>query len=244
MLGPDPADGITRASPERVSPPGGWRRIAWAYVWIYGDRFEFPHSAEMVESMRRGLRKRLFGMGASSPRAEAVTEWAVGTYLEDRRDAWEHRGEPKSPNPLRWRPYLLVPDLPPMMRRKAGRGRYRPLIQFSKDWAVRPLNRDEMMADPPPPDTEGGIAVSIAAVVHALCDLDGHAPPDWVYKYRAEKPMKPWGAPDALRPEITDAAPPACRYHQVFFDYHFIEGPLWISLPASVVKDPQEALSR
>lgn len=71
------------------------------------------------------------------------------------------------------------------MRRKAGRGRYRPLIQFSKDWAVRPLNRDEMMADPP-----------------------------------------------------------ACRYHQVFFDYHFIEGPLWIILPASVVKDPQEALSR
>lgn len=230
---------------DKFHPPGGWRRIAWKYIWNYGMEHEYPHPTETVERIRGGLRNRLAGMGASPLRAKAVTEWAVGAYLEDRWDEWAYRGEPKSPNPLRPRPYLLVPELPPAMRYKIGRrGQFRPLIQYSKDWAVQPLHRDKMMADPPPPGTEPGIAVSIAAVVHALCDLDEHTPPDWVYEYRSEEPMNPWGSPDVLQPKTTDTTPPPCLYHRVFFDYHFIEGPLWISLPASVVKNPQEALSR
>ena len=246
-LGAEQPDGTTPATTaeEEFHPPGGWRRIAWTYVWNYGIEHEYPHATEVTAAMRRGLRTRLAGMGASPPRAKAVTEWAVGAYLEDRQDEWEHRGEPKSPNPLRPRPYLLVPELPPAMRYKIGRrGQYRPLIQFSKDWAVQPLDRDEMMADPPPPDTEHGIAVSIAAVVHALCELDEHTPPDWIYRYRSEELMNPWGISDVIQPIITDATPPACRYHRVVFDYYFIEGPLWISLPASVVRIPEDALSR
>lgn len=55
----------------------------WAYVWNYGDGFEFPHSAKMVESMWQGLRERLSEMGASSQRANAVAEWVVGTEIPE-----------------------------------------------------------------------------------------------------------------------------------------------------------------
>lgn len=102
-----------------------------------------------------------------------------------------------------------------------------------------------MMADPPPPDTEFGIAVSIAAVVHVLCDLDGLPPPNWVFGYRSPEPMKPWGVSTALKKEFTGKTPPACLYHNVSFEYYFIEGPLWISLPPTAcLNNPEGALSR
>ena len=231
--------------PDEFYPPGGWRRVAWTWCWNQGKQVEFPQLEPQTETLRRDLQAHLVGLGSSEKRAAAVTKWAIFEYMKDRRGMWEHRHEPPPVNPMRPYPVFLVTDLPHLMRKPNGRGRYRSLVQFSKDWAVYPLRRKEMMADPPPPDTEFGIAVSIAAVVHALCDLDGLPPPNWVFAHRSPEPMKPWGVSPSLKPEFTSKTPPACLYHNVFFDYHFIEGPLWISLPPTACRNnPEEALSR
>ena len=170
------------------APPAGWLRVAWNFCWEYGLRRPFPHPPAVLDDLRRVLRAYLTEREAPAYKLEALVDWSAGEYVwrrafEESRPsvgAAERTGRP----PLRPRPYLLIPELPPLMRLPDVGGRFRPLVQLAKDWAVRPACRGRMMADPPPPDTEPALAASIAAVVHALCDLDEISPPAWVFDHR------------------------------------------------------------
>lgn len=163
--------------PEDYVPPGGWLRAAWNYCWKRGLSLPFPHTADALDELRRELRSHLAERGAPAYKLEALADWGVEQYNDKRRrrsrpqPSLEERTKMLGRPPIRPRPYLLIPELPPMMRRPNARGRFRPLVQYAKDWAEQPAHRDKMMADRPPPDTELAIALSIAAVVHALCDM-------------------------------------------------------------------------
>ncbi len=228
--------------PEDHVPPGGWLRAAWNYCWKRGLSLPFPHTAETLDELRRELRAHLAERGAPAYKMEALADWGVEQYDGKRRrrsrpqPSLEERTKMLGRPPIRPRPYLLIPELPPMMRRPNVRGRFRPLVQYAKDWADQPAHRDKMMADRPPPDTELAISLSVAAVVHALCDMDEITPAEWVHDYRSPRPRSPWGTmPINLEKgydrRMVAAAPAACSYHNVFFDDSFIEGPLWINPP-------------
>lgn len=231
--------------PDEYAPPGGWRRVAWNFCWRRGLEHPLPHPPALLDEVRSGLRSLLAERGAPAWKVAALTEWGVSEYVrcrrfEENRPSYEELVKRLGHPPLRPRPYLLVPELPRLMREPAGRrGQHRDLIQFANDWAVQPADRWKMMADPPPQDTEPAIANSIAAVVHALCDLDEISPPDWVYGYRAPSKSllwglrSPWFSPDR---NTLDNSPPACAFHRVYFTYDLITGPLWINPPADIRK--------
>ena len=219
-------------------PPAGWLRVAWNFCWEYGLRRPFPHPPAVLDDLRRVLRAYLTEREAPAYKLEALVDWSVGEYLwrrafEERRPsvgAAERTGRP----PLRPRPYWLIPELPPLMRLPDVGGRFRPLVQFAKDWAVRPACRGRMMADPPPPDTEPALAASIAAVVHALCDLDEISPSAWVFEHRVPQPRRIWGLRQIdwtadYGQWILRSAPAACAHHNIFFAYSLIMGPLWLN---------------
>ena len=66
----------------------------------------------------------------------------------------------------------------------------------------------------------------IAAVVHALCDRDGHALPDWVWQHRSDRPLRFDGSVMRDTPytrTLRTIAPPACEYHNVWFDPASVE---------------------
>ena len=218
------------------APPGGWRRAAWNLCWRHGLRSPFPHRAEALARIQEMALTDLRTKGAPSAEVDALAEWGMSQYIRKRTFQTSQTLQAevyKASNPIRTRPYLLVPDLPDMMMKPNGRGRYRPLIQYCKDWGDRPANRSEMMADPPPPDAIPGIAVSIAAVVHALCDQDEHQPPEWVMRYRHASPHRLWGfrpydPNSAYDQRVLSNSPPTCRYHQTYFTRSFIAGSLWL----------------
>ena len=66
----------------------------------------------------------------------------------------------------------------------------------------------------------------IAAVVHAMCDRDGVAVPEWVSRHRARRPI---GIVASLDPDsrygqaVLADAPEACAEHGVWFDQTMIE---------------------
>lgn len=77
--------------------------------------------------------------------------------------------------------------------------------------------------EPEGPDAED--ICRIAAVVHALCDRDGVRIPDWVWEHTSAIPLA-WDRSCVMRGFIWEQtvanAPPACEYHNVWFDYQFI----------------------
>lgn len=228
--------------PDEYVPPGGWRRIVWNYCWRRGLEHPFPHPPTLLDEIRSGLRALLTERKAPAWKIEALTEWGASEYVkhrrfEENRPGYDQLVKRLGRPPLRPRPYLLVAELPQLMREPAGRrGQHRDLIQFANDWAVQPADRRKMMAGPPPP-AEAAIANSIATVVHALCDLDEIAPPEWVFGYRSPTNELVWGmqAPwFSLDRNVIDHSPPACAYHRIYFTYDLITGPLWINPPAEL----------
>ena len=69
------------------------------------------------------------------------------------------------------------------------RGKYRALKQFIMNWNNWPSQEDRsaMLDGPPPDDMPEDEQARIAAVVHCLCDRDGHPLPDWVKTKRARR---------------------------------------------------------
>ena len=87
--------------------------------------------------------------------------------------------------PLRVRPYMVLAELPEAMSEPGGRGAgHWPLDQLIKDWNNQPESRDLMLVGGLPEGTDHTTAAKIAAVVHALCERDGHPVPAWVQSAR------------------------------------------------------------
>ena len=131
-------------------------------------------------------------------------------------------------------------DLPPAMTPTLPR-EHVPLTSLVKDWEDFPAEREAMIADPPTGDDTDDLC-RIAAVVHALCDRDGTAIPDWVWEHRSETPIA-WGKSVPMTGFIWEQtianAPPACEYHNVWFDYQFIS-----SARRRVTKDNYQDFTR
>ena len=77
-----------------------------------------------------------------------------------------------------------------------------------------------MLAGGLPEGTDATAAARIAAVVHALCERDGHPLPHWVPSARspAEVALVPdvdLDSPYGQR--LRRTAPGVCRYHRVYF---------------------------
>ena len=71
----------------------------------------------------------------------------------------------------------------------APRGKYRALKQFIMNWNNWPSREDRsaMLDGPPPDDMPADEQARIAAVVHCLCERDGHPLPEWVQTKRARR---------------------------------------------------------
>ncbi|MCY4457289.1 MAG: hypothetical protein OXB90_04970 [Acidimicrobiaceae bacterium] len=96
---------------------------------------------------------------------------------------------------------------------------------FAKEWEWWPVDRDLMVADRPVTDNLDDLC-RIAAVVHALCGRDGVVVPEWVFDYTSPRPLT-LGPSLVIDGQIwhqaVSEAPPACEYHNVWFDYRTIE---------------------
>ena len=79
-----------------------------------------------------------------------------------------------------------------------------PVVQLIKDWNNQPESRVQMLAGGPPEDTDAVVAAKIAAVVHALCQRDGHPPPTWVNSARSPVEV-------ALVPDVDLSSPSGQR---------------------------------
>ena len=130
-------------------------------------------------------------------------------------------------------PAFTAAELPRLMCKRDGCGRMTVLIQLAKDWARFPSLRDAMIVEPPKrrrwhhrfTPRKRDLA-RIAAVVHALCDCDGHPVPEWVWEHRSRRPIYIDSRPvedDAYDRHIRRTAPAACAYHDVWFDPPSIE---------------------
>ena len=130
-------------------------------------------------------------------------------------------------------PGFTAAEAPQLMCRWDGRGRMTVLIQLAKDWACFPSLREAMIVEPPKrrrwhhrfTPRKRDLA-RIAAVVHALCDRDGHPVPEWVWEHRSSKPIYIDSRPvedGAYDRHIRRIAPGACSYHNVWFDPPSIE---------------------
>lgn len=118
-------------------------------------------------------------------------------------------------------------DLPAAMA-SGGAREHVPLTFFAREWAAWPGERVGMICEAPHGRDENDLC-RIAAVVHALCDRDSVAVPDWVWRHQSEVDLA-WGrhcVMDGFIWEQTMAdAPSACAYHRVWFDRQFIgDGP-------------------
>ena len=128
---------------------------------------------------------------------------------------------------------VVAADLPACMARNDGRGRIVELVQLCKNWAHWPDRREAMIAVPPKRlrwwhrwTPRRYDLARIAAVVHALCDRDGVDIPDWVWEHRADQPLTFQGreaSPSQWQTYLQGIAPPACAYHNVWFDNASIE---------------------
>lgn len=114
-------------------------------------------------------------------------------------------------------------DLPSLMAPDGPRPHV-PLMLLVKEWDYFPGERERLIEDAPA-GPDGGDLCRIAAVVHAMCDRDGVPIPDWVWQHRSEVPIA-WGRSCVMQGFIWEQtlanAPPACEYHNVWFDYQFI----------------------
>ena len=99
-----------------------------------------------------------------------------------------------------------------------------PLTLLVEEWDYFPDDRTTMIRDEPVgPDADD--LCRVAAVVHALCDRDGLPIPDWVWVHGSAVPIA-WDRSCVMHGFIwertVENAPPACEYHNVWFDYQFI----------------------
>jgi hypothetical protein len=98
--------------------------------------------------------------------------------------------------------------------------RFRPVVQFIKDWNGVPNRRLDMLCGGVAP--QGGLhdLAVIAAVVHGLCVRDGFAVPEWVSSHQLAEPMTlsgrtldtDWGR------WVASQAPAVCAVHGVYFE--------------------------
>ena len=123
--------------------------------------------------------------------------------------------------PLLARRYSVVGELPAAMAVPGGRGAgYGPVIQLVKDWNNQPESRALMVAGGLPESTDATTAAKIAAVVHALCQRDGHGVPRWVLTARSPVDVALVPDVDLESPygrRLRRGAPGVCRYHRVYF---------------------------
>lgn len=128
-----------------------------------------------------------------------------------------HRWE----GPLRSRPYMVVGELPAAMAVPGGRGAgYWPVVQLIKDWNNWPEYRELMLAGGLPEDVGAVTAAKIAAVVHGLCQRDGHPLPEWVLSARSPVDVALVPDVDLESPygqRLRENAPAVCGYHRVYF---------------------------
>ena len=123
--------------------------------------------------------------------------------------------------PLLARRYTVVGELPAAMAVPGGRGAgYWPVIQLIKDWNNQPESRASMLAGGLPEGTDATVAAKIAAVVHALCQRDGHPSPEWVAPARSPADVALVSDVDLESPygrRLRRDAPGVCHYHRVYF---------------------------
>ena len=126
-----------------------------------------------------------------------------------------------SSGPLLSRPYMVVGELPALMAVPGGRGAgYLPVVQLIKDWNNQPESRQLMLAGGLPPGTDPTAAAKVAAVVHALCQRDGHPLPQWVPAARSPIDVALVPDVDLASPygqRLRRDAPGVCHYHRVYF---------------------------
>lgn len=120
------------------------------------------------------------------------------------------------------RPYMVVGEIPAAMAiDSGGRGAgYWPVVQLIKDWNNQPESRARMLSGGLPADTDATVAAKIAAVVHALCQRDGHPLPEWVVSARSPVDVALVPDVDLASPygrRLRDSAPGVCGYHRVYF---------------------------
>lgn len=117
---------------------------------------------------------------------------------------------------------ITVLDLPgEMSHPKCQPERFRPVVQFIKDWNGAPAQRLEMLCGGQAPEgrSPNDLAL-VAAVVHGLCARDGVAVPDWVGGHRLAEPVTMSGRPlntDWSR-WVASQAPGVCTEHGVYFE--------------------------
>lgn len=123
--------------------------------------------------------------------------------------------------PLLARPYMVVGEVPAAMAIPGGRGAgYWPVVQLIKDWNNQPESRAQMLSGGLPEGTDATTAAKIAAVVHALCQRDGHPLPEWVLTSRSPVDVALVHDVDLSSPygrRLRDDAPGVCAYHRVYF---------------------------
>jgi len=119
------------------------------------------------------------------------------------------------------RTYVVVGEIPAALATSSGRGTgYGPLVQFIKDWNNCPECRELMLAGGLPEDTDAVSGAKIAAVVHALCQRDGHPLPAWVLSARSPAEVALVPVVDLESPygqRLRDDAPGVCHFHRVYF---------------------------
>ena len=92
-----------------------------------------------------------------------------------------------------------------------------------------PEDRAAMLDGPPSDTLTEDEKARIAAVVHALCERDGHPLPEWATGHRAarrggirltaDRPYRDrWRRPTAHSRRVKRRTPPAARTHRVWFD--------------------------
>ena len=119
------------------------------------------------------------------------------------------------------RTYVVVGEIPAALATSRGRGAgYGPLVQFIKDWNNCPESREFMLAGGLPESTDAVSAAKIAAVVHALCQRDGHPLPAWVLSARSPVEVALVPVVDLESPfgqRLRSDAPGVCHFHRVYF---------------------------
>ncbi len=130
---------------------------------------------------------------------------------------------PVADKPLAMLQRVCAAQLPAWMAGR-GHGEHVPLMMLVKEWESRPADRDRMVAQEPQGDDEDDLC-RIAAVVHALCERDGVSIPAWVWNHKSGVPIA-WGrsfpTSGGFWDRMVKNAPPACQWHNVWFDYQFI----------------------
>ena len=130
-------------------------------------------------------------------------------------------GRRRRVGPLRSRPYVVVSELPAAMAVPGGRGAgYWPVVQLIKDWNNQPESRELMLAGGLREGVAAVTAAKIAAVVHGLCQRDGHPLAGWVLSARSPVDVALVPDVDLASPygqRLREHAPGVCGFHRVYF---------------------------